>query len=218
MSVLNDALRMLGESAAREPSVLVAYSDGKDSRVVLDLCMRTFTQVECFFMYLVPGLECIDSALFEAEKRFGVKIRQYPHWVAAKAIRGGVFCNPRNRYDDLPQWKLHDVYALAMAEAGIRQIATGAKKADSAWRRRFMSVKNSELIQPIADWHKYDVLSYLKARGIPLPPSSGHSATGIDLSPKSLIWLAETYPEDFRRVCEFFPYAESVVWQRRFYG
>jgi hypothetical protein len=71
---------------------------------------------------------------------------------------------------------------------------------------------------PIAKWHKYDVLAYLKTQGIEPPPSSGKSATGVDLSVPSLLWLHDTFPEDFERLCRMFPYARAVVARRDFYG
>jgi len=217
--VITETLRALEDVAALSDSIVVAYSDGKDSRVVMDLCVRTFKRVEAFFMYLVPSLECIEAGLEEARQRWGVQIRQYPHWIVRRFIEYSVFCDPKLGRDDMPEYKLHDIYALAMADTGSRLLATGAKKSDSAWRRRFMSVKYADQITPIADWNKYDVLSYLKVRGIPVPVSNNKkSATGIDLTPESLIWLHDTFPRDFARVCECFPYAESVIWQRHFYA
>ena len=54
---VHETLRLL--AAAREQSdvAAVAYSGGKDSLVVADLCMRAFEgRCSFFYMYLVPGL------------------------------------------------------------------------------------------------------------------------------------------------------------------
>lgn len=37
-------------------------------------------------MYFVPGLECAEVELAAAEKRWGITIHQYPHWVVGKAL------------------------------------------------------------------------------------------------------------------------------------
>lgn len=74
-----DALRKIAD---QHESVIVSYSDGKDSRVVMDLCVRLFRRVEAFFMYFVPGLECEQIGIAQAERRWGVKIRQYPDFRA----------------------------------------------------------------------------------------------------------------------------------------
>ncbi|RZN30509.1 phosphoadenosine phosphosulfate reductase family protein [Bradyrhizobium sp. Leo121] len=219
MSIIDEALNDLSKARSISAKALVAYSGGKDSLVVTDLAVRSFESVEGFFMYLVPGLECVERQLEEGRKWFGIKIRLYPHWIAAKYVREGVYCNDWHGNNDLPEWKLNDIYALAMQEAKIPFILTGAKRADSGWRRRFMTTNYKEAVRnPIAGWHKYDVLAYLRARHIPEPPSSGKSATGIDLSTPSLLWLHDTYPDDFKRLCEYFPFAEAVVWRRKFYG
>jgi phosphoadenosine phosphosulfate reductase len=219
-SIIQDTLSKLSEASSRSDAILVAYSGGKDSLVVLDLCMRSFKHVECFFMYFVPGLRCVEEMLDYGRKRWGVKINQYPHWMTTKSIRDGIFCPNYFTRDDLPEWKLRDIYNLAMAEAGIPIMATGAKKADSLWRKRQLATwgNKSDTLYPIVEWNKLDVISYLRARNIPVPASSGKSATGIDLSTPSLLWLHDSYPDDFRRVCEVFPYAEAVVYRRRWYG
>ena len=212
-------MTILRDAASQSDAVAVAYSGGKDSIVVLDLCARTFQRVECFFMYLVPGLECVEAQLDLARSRFGVSIRQYPHWLVADLLRRGVYCPNTYKQDDLPDYKLRDIYTLARTDARAPVVATGAKRADSLWRRRSLPTTSgwTDLVYPIVGWNKFDVLSYLGRKKLPVPPSSG-SATGIDLSTPALLWLHDTFPRDFEKLCETFPYAESVVWRRKFYG
>jgi hypothetical protein len=75
-----------------------------------------------------------------------------------------------------------------------------------------------DVVTPIAGFQKVDVLQYLASRRIPVPDSEGSNANGVDLSTPSLLWLHDRHPRDFRRLCEVFPYAEAVVWRRRFYA
>ena len=208
----------LENKAVAHEAVLVGYSGGKDSMAVIDLCLRSFKRVEAFFMYFVPGLECTEQAIREAEVRYGITIRQYPHWLLRKCLFEGVYCNSSHKMNDVPEWKLQDVYQLALADAQVSVLATGAKKSDSLWRRRQMSSWCKEVLTPLREWNKLDVLAYLKLQHLPIPASSGRSATGIDLSTPSLLWLNDTYPDDFKRLCTVFPYAEAVVWRRKFYG
>ena len=216
--MLKETFQTLNTYAKQYDAVIVSYSDGKDSRAVMDLCLRSFKRVEAFFMYLVPGLECVELGLAQAEKQWGVKIRQYPHWIASRYIRDGVYCHPSWERDNVRPYKLAHVYALAMADTNARLIATGQKKSDSASRRRLMTFsKRTDILHVIAEWNKYDVLSYMQMRGIPKPPSTGDTA-GIDLTPRALNFLYETFPADFKRLCEYFPFAEAAVWRKRFYG
>jgi hypothetical protein len=75
-----------------------------------------------------------------------------------------------------------------------------------------------DVVSPLSEWTKLDVLSYLKGRGLPIPDSSGRSATGIDLSTPALLWLHDNFPHDFAKLCEVFPFTEAVVWRREWYG
>ena len=221
--IIAKTLRVLGRAASEHESVCVAYSDGKDSRVVMDLCLRSFKRVTAFYMYMLPDLPCVNAALATAEERlsrsavFEGPIRRYPHWVLRKCLAEGVYC--RGMSDDgLPPWKLHDVYAAAAKDSNSTLIATGAKQTDSTWRRRMMGTWGSNCLYPIGDWNKFQVLGYLKTRGITVPTGSGKNASGIDLSVPSLLWLHDTYPEDFEKLCGVFPFARAVVKRREFFG
>lgn len=220
-SAIETAKSALERARSISDSVLVAYSDGKDSRVVMDMAIRYFTRVEAFYMWFVPDLEYINEGLKAAEKRWHVKIHQFPHWSSITAMKNGVYCNPWWGRDDVPDIKLADIYSYAMIETGIPLILTGAKKADSGWRRRFM--KNTQhwdrIMYPLADWTKFDVLSYLKGRGIALPDNSaGGVASGVGLVPHELYWIYDHHPADFYRLAKYFPYIEALIWRRKFYG
>lgn len=220
-SALHETLEILRAARKVSSSILVGYSDGKDSRAIMELCKRTFDRVEAFYMYSVPGLACIDEALVIAAHRYGLPpIRQYPHWALPKWIADGIYCNSALTFGEVPDWSLRDIYDCAMADTGIPLIASGAKRADSMWRRRMLATGGDydDVIYPIVGWKKVDVLGYLMSQGISIPNSSGRSATGIDFSVPSLLWLHDTYPEDFRKVCELFPYAEAVIWRRKWHG
>ncbi len=75
------------------------------------------------------------------------------------------------------------------------------------------------LLNPIADWNKFDVLGYLKSQGIPIPEArQGKTATGLDLSMASLRHLHDTHPDDFERLSKYFPHAGAVIAHREFFG
>jgi phosphoadenosine phosphosulfate reductase len=88
-----ETLRDLEIAAGRSPSVLVAYSGGKDAMCTMDLCVRTFKHVEAFYMFLVPGLEHIQTAIEFAKTQWGIKvIHQYPHFTLPKLLNTGCYC------------------------------------------------------------------------------------------------------------------------------
>lgn len=222
MALIDETLRVLRDKARVSDSCLVAFSGGKDSLVVLDLCRRTFKRVVCFHMYFIPGMKCMENAMAYAKERWQVEVLYYPHWVLFKALRCGAYCNEGYWKDDLPDFALHDIYLWAMKETGIPLIATGAKKADSLWRRRYFYLARSWeaewLFYPIKEWMKRDVLAYLSAHDIPIPDADNSTASGIDLATSSILWLHDKHPADFALMERWFPYVRACVKRREFYG
>jgi 3'-phosphoadenosine 5'-phosphosulfate sulfotransferase (PAPS reductase)/FAD synthetase len=218
MGRFEETLQLLKSHAAENDAVAVSYSAGKDSMAVLDLCVRSFKRVEAFYLYLVPDLECIERDLEEAAKRYGITVRQYPNPIVRDALKAGTYCPNHWSLDDLPPWKLRNVYDLVGVEANAKLIANGAKRADSLQRRCYVgTLKN--VLHPIAGWSQLDVLAYMKMRGLPIPRTQQRvRMSGIDLTTPNLIWLHDTYPEDFAKVEAVFPYIGAVVKRRDWYG
>lgn len=220
--IFSKTIAGLKETAIFEDAVLVSFSGGKDSLVILDLCAKIFKKVTCFFMYFVPSLSVCERQLQYARDRYGIEILQYPHYILGRTLANAVFCDYYPEMQDFGKFTIIDIYALVRKETGVETIVTGAKKSDSFWRRRYMGrcgkEKYKDIINPLADWNKFDILAYLKVNNIPIPDCSAGNATGIDLSAPSLLWLHDNHPDDFAKLCRLFPYAEAVIYRRQFYG
>ena len=210
MSVFLNTLRDVQSRANSTDSVLVAFSGGKDSLAVLDLCLRHFSRVEAFHLEFVAGLDVTRERVVEPLAKLGVPCRYYPDPLAIKAVKRGVFCDPKIEYRLLTVPTDREAYEEAMADMGIGLVATGKKKADYQQRAFHMNAGRVFGWHPLAEWRKRDVLSYLRVRGI--TPSDSHAdAGGIDLTAASLRWLRDCYPADFARVLYWYPYAESAL-------
>ncbi len=220
MNRLQETLSILTTAASEHGRVLVAFSGGKDSLCTLDLCLRSFRHVEAFHMYYVPGLESVEVMLDATRRRFGIQIRQYQHWAALRAMKEGIYGLAHHRREEWPDWTVHDVYKLAMLDAKCGLVATGAKRADSLWRRRMLNTwgKSADIIYPVVGWSTLEIGAYLKARNIPVPEKTAGSATGLDLTLNELLFLYDRWPGDFKKLCAVFPFAEAVVWRRKWYG
>lgn len=97
-------------------------------------------------------------------------------------------------------------------------VANGFKRCDSLDRRTYIG-QMPDVISPLAGWNQWDVLGYLKLRGLPVPATQQRTQmSGITLECRSLLWLHDTYPSDFERIEAVFPYVRSVVARRDFYG
>lgn len=217
---LSETFAILNRAREQHDACLVSFSAGKDSLCVLDMCVRTFRRVEAYFMYFLPGLEVMEERLDAAKRRWGVVIHQVPHWTTFRSIKYGFYRWPSWKLEDIPDLKLRDIYNLMIAKTGIPIIATGARRGDSLWRKRNLAntAHYTDVIHPLVGWGKADVLGYLGAHKIPLPQSSGGQMTGIGFATPDVLWLADNYPRDFKRMCEVYPFVEAIVWRRKFYG
>jgi 3'-phosphoadenosine 5'-phosphosulfate sulfotransferase (PAPS reductase)/FAD synthetase len=218
-SVFDDAADELSRQALVHGACLVAYSGGKESRAVLDLCVRTFRRVVPFFLSFIPDLSVVEESLVFARERWSLDVRHYPHWLLAKCLKEGIYCDG-GAYRDLPDVKLLDCYQAVRKDTGLPLIVTGARAADSLWRRYNLTRTASwpDVVHPLRRWQKADTLAYLQVQGIPVPDAPEGQATGIDLSTPSLLWLYDRYPDDFARLLEVFPYAGAAVKRRDWYG
>jgi tRNA(Ile)-lysidine synthase TilS/MesJ len=206
-----------GLAEVNDSKILIAYSGGKDSLVVLDMCSKIFEQIICFYMYIVPGISIVEQQIKYAQDRYGVEVIQYPHWILSRFLKQGIYCNADYRHDEIPDLKPNDIFALAREDSGLWLIATGQKKSDTMWRRRNLSQETPGVINPLKDWNKYEVLAYCKLHNIPLPDSAEGNVSGIDLSERTLLWLYDKHPEDFKKLLKIFPFAEVPIMRKQFY-
>lgn len=219
-SAIEQTLEALADARKRTDRILVAYSGGKDSVATLDMCLRTFPHVEAFHMEFLPGLRCIDEALADAERQWGVRVHRVQHWSTAHSMNAGLYC--RLDYGDplLPVMSLRDVYALMIADTKIPLVASGMKRCDGMYRASNMG-SWEESIWPLAQWKNTDVLAYLARRGLHARLSvktKGHVSFGVSLHRQCLLWLLDNYPDDFDRMAQVFTYLPAFKKLREIYG
>jgi 3'-phosphoadenosine 5'-phosphosulfate sulfotransferase (PAPS reductase)/FAD synthetase len=99
-------------------------------------------------------------------------------------------------------------------------IATGAKKADSMFRRKsWQQFEKDYLLYPLKDWGTRDVLGYLSIRGLPTPSlNEGFQTSGVDLTTRDVLRIHDAFPGDFEKIEKVFPYVRAVVKRRDWYG
>ena len=210
-----ETLKILEKYSKKDDKVLISFSGGKDSLVILHLAMKYFKNIVPFHMYFVPHLDIYKKTLSILDT-YNLKCLHYPHWSFLNALKEGVYCPNYTNFDELPNVTVIDLYKNIRKDTNINYLFVGAKKTDSMWRRRNSKLvlnANPWLIYPIFEWNKFDVLGYLKANNIPYPIEHSYygNSSGFDLKRESIIWLYDHYREDFKKVKKWFPFIGSVI-------
>lgn len=201
--------------------VAVGFSGGKDSLATLDLACRFFKHVYAYYFYFIPDLVCEEEKLMVLSRRFKMTLLRYPDPFALMQMRQGIYCDQREQLEEIPEMSQRDWFDIIKGDTGATLLMSGEKKSDGVFRRnKIASQKNllSDLYRPLADWKKWEVLSYLKSRNIPIPDSGTGDNGGVSLIAKEIVHLYDHYPEDFERLKSFFPYVEVPIKQRDFFG
>ena len=220
-NVVLESARLLMEAKKKSQGILVSYSGGKDSLVVLDLCAKAgFNPIVCFHMYFVPGLEIVEKQMRFARERYAVEILEYPHPNLGTFLKNGDYSDITEKTDKIELWDIADIHASVREDTSINLIATGHKSTDAIGGAlaNKKAAKSEGEIHPITKWNKFHVLGHLEANNIPIPENDGRNSASIGLHPKCLCWLWENHREDFERIRKVFPYIEAAPARKQFHG
>jgi hypothetical protein len=232
MPLILDRFRAAADSAALRRLMhaetggvaLLAFSGGKDAVGAWIALREAGFRVIPYHLYLVPGLSFVEEALAAQARHFGEPIRQLPHPSLIRMLREAVYQPPdraaRIERLDLPALTYADVWAEARRREGLPPdawIAQGVRQNDSLQRRasikRFGAAKASTRNwYPIYDWRVEALSAALRRDGAPLGVEYawfGRSFDGIDR--RFLLPIKQHRPDDYRRICEWFPLAELEV-------
>jgi len=226
MSLIAEARSLiLRADQAGSGGLLVFLSGGKDSLVILDLAVWAGVRVECVFMYMVAGLRCVEEPVEAAMRRYPkVPLHKVPHWNLSRALAYGDMCVAHN---DVRILRIGDIERAMRKKTGIDWVASGERSSDSFTRTQYVGKckgwnQKSQHIFPVWNWKTEDIVTYLRARKIPLPPrygdSSGdlHGTSGFSLQADSIRWLYRNHPDDYARVEKIFPKVGTVIARDRF--
>lgn len=195
-------------------SVIIAYSGGKDSLVLLDMAVRRYKRVVPFFMYFLKGLDYNRAVCRFAEQRYNLSVLQYPAPAASEFMRKGLFCASR---PDAPKFSTDDVYARVREDTGIQWIGFGYRAQESLERNAMLKRDwpyglnlTRSYFAPLAWWGPPQLRAYLQSHRLPLPPSCSNrwnDRSGPGLKPDNLAWMRKYWPKDYDRILKVFPYA-----------
>jgi 3'-phosphoadenosine 5'-phosphosulfate sulfotransferase (PAPS reductase)/FAD synthetase len=219
MNIIAHANMIIDTVRPESDEIILMYSGGKDSQVLLDMLTKKFNKVHACFMYLVEGLEHQERFLRMAERVYpNVQVHRMPHYGLSIALRHGQYCNP---HPGLRLIKLADIEKAMRKRVGEHWICYGMKKVDSLNRNLMLRnyelegiTRSSRKIYPLSLWKQTDCLSYIKKRKLMQPVNYGlkSNSSGMALDGAILHWLKENYPDDLRKVLAVFPHAEKLLF------
>ena len=201
--------------------VIIAFSGGKESIVVLDMCMRHFKRVVPFFMYYIPGLSFQEKQLRWYEDKYGIEIVRLPHFELSNLMRYGTL---RNEDLSVPIVSINDIYDFMRIRYGIRWIAAGERSGDSVIRGAMIKHSGSidmarGRLYPVAWWKQQEILDYIKIKKLYRGIDSRTFGTSFEgVNTRSFIFLMEHFPSDYQRALRLFPLAEGAIERYKAYG
>lgn len=202
-------------------SVLVGFSGGKESVVVMDLCFRYFKKVQPFFMYICPNLSFQERTIAWYEKKYQTEIIRIPHMDVSEYFHYGSF---RPGDESFPIVSINDIYHYLRLQSDIWWIAAGERINDSIVRRAMMKKSGTidtqrGRIYPVALWRKKEVIDYIKFHNLYLGADSRKLGFSFkSLWGKELSMLKQHFPEDYEKVLRQYPFAEAGVRRYELYG
>lgn len=224
--IFSESMQRLQKLAAKYPEVLVAYSGGKDSLVVTDLCCKAFQRVTAVHMEFVPGLKVVEDQIELAKSRWGIDVIRVPDNVFLRCYQIGEYNDVHHSIKKIKTLRNNDVFKVVAHEGNFSLVANGMKRGDGMFTMAAGSEENvaGELSQgikmvcPLWKWRNTDVLAYLTVNKIPIPPSDGRKSSSIDMTEPNILWLWDKQREDFYLLEKYFPYMRAVVKRREWYG
>jgi phosphoadenosine phosphosulfate reductase len=199
-------------------SVIVAYSSGKDSLAVLDLCFKHFKRVVPYFMYLIKDLDFQEVHLRYVESKYATKIIRVPDWRLCKIMKNGIARHLTPNTEGMPSVKWADVENYIRHTTGLHWIASGETQFESLARRGMIQASKNGVdiprghIYPVGFWKRKEIEAYLSFHEIALPceyrvMTSKRSFGGILMD--EMFDIRKHYPNDYAKIKKLFPLADT---------
>lgn len=208
---------------------LILSFSGKDS-LAMWLFLRDHNfEVIPYFCYTVPGLSFDDEMIAYYEQFFGQTIYRIPHPYFYSMLEAGALQDPDTRRIlasmRLVKFDWVDIensiaQQHSLGSGGQYFSAVGIRSADNLMRRRLvdqmgpLGFKKRRYYWAIWDWKISDVKEKIRKSGAKISRRySIWGSTGDSVDYNFIRLLKNQYPEDYRRVLEFFPLVDIEIFR-----
>jgi hypothetical protein len=198
-------------------TILLSFSGGKDS-IAMYLALRDHFEVIPYFLYWMPGLSFVEEAMDYYEEYFGQEIMRLPHPLFYKLLREYAYQPPDNVAPlaslKLVDFDFADVDNIIAQHYGLENpfCAIGMRVKDNIDRRNLIQQKgvlgigNRRYYYAIWDWDVNQVGQIILDHGVKLSKEYkywGRTLASFDY--QYLRPLKEHFPDDFKRMMDWFP-------------
>lgn len=213
----NNVINLIRE---KTNEVILFYSCGKDSIILLDLLCKKFDRVVCVFMYFVKDLEHINKYINYCTTKYNnVEVLQVPHFMLSSIYRYGMYCPVDKSIKKL--LTLKDIDAFVRGKFNIYYTVYGWKQADSLDRRVILRTYKMQAfneatnkVYPLSMWLDGQVLSYIKLNKLANPIRySKNKSGGLGFNTECYVYLRRYYPNDLKKILKKFPLSQQILIQ-----
>ena len=205
-------------------TILLSFSRGKDS-IAMWLYLRPHFEIVPYYLDWIPGLSWVDESLAYYEAFFGQHIIRLPHPLFWKYLNSFFFQPPERvatiRAINFPSYDYADLDDILCRQYGREMYtAMGMRSADGLMRRNLMiqqgvlGNKRRRYFYPIWDWNIEQVGRIILDSGVALPVDYelwGRTAT--DFTYPFLKGVRDHFPDDWRRILDWFPLADLELFR-----
>lgn len=218
------------QMASECDTAIIAFSTGKDSIASWLQMRKYFKRIIPFYNYYIPNMAFIEDSLKYYEDFFGCHIYRLPHPSLLRWLTSAVFQPPYRLpviaekvaidLDSYTDVTIGEIIRLGLDLPEYVYKGVGVRMADSPLRR--IAIKqygainhNKKQFYPVYDWRKEDIINTLDESGVKLPVDYrvfGRTFDGLDY--RFLKPLKEHFPDDYKLLLRYFPFAELEVARR----
>lgn len=196
----------------RDP-VIVCFSTGRDSIVMLDLMIKYYKgPMKFVYYYFVPDLEYKEKLLRYYEKKYGIKIIRKPSWGTLSYTLG-------------KKVEQGDVMRITRRELGITYIALGMRRCESLTRRGILAgIKDIDekfkYFYPIIEFTQKQVESYICMHDLVVGEEykAGYKHDLSTPDNYALLYIKNQYPYDYQKIIKAFPKLEAGIKRIEMFG
>lgn len=223
MNKINETMGIIRHVAAHTDSVVLFYSGGKDSIVILDMIVPFFKKIFCVHKYTVPQMGWFEPYREWCRHYGNTEYIEVPDLVWYGMKKYGIYCPPNN---DIKMPKNHaEVEETIKAKLGCKYAFNGMKGVDGfmkrmrlkLWERNYY-ISTKFNAYPLAKWTNPEVRKYLQVKNLIKPfhfsnAKDAELSQGFGLTADVLMIMRNKYPSDYKKILQEFPYAELVFYQ-----